>query len=201
MTFGIYPIVEGHGEVLSLPLVLRRILSEVYGIYDFVCFYPHRLPRGKMSDPEELGKAVELGVRRVQGVGSQGGVLVLLDADDDCPVEVASVISEIGEKRAGGRCLFQVTVANREFEAWFLSAILSLRGVRGVKSDAEPPHSPEAIRGAKEFLKRELMVTSATYSPTVDQAALASKFDLCAAARARSFEKIVKVTGELAGVE
>jgi hypothetical protein len=80
-------------------------------------------------------------------------------------------------------------LAHSEFEAWFLAAIESLRGCRGVRIDAQPPEAPEAIRGAKERLQ-SLMSFGRHYSETVDQAALAATMDLdLAARRSPSFER------------
>src|SRR5438094_886194 len=51
-----------------------------------------------------------------------------------------------------------------------------------------PPPDPEAVRGAKEWLSRH-MPPGQPYRPTVDQPALAARFDLQAARRADSFDK------------
>jgi Domain of unknown function (DUF4276) len=90
-----------------------------------------------------------------------------------------------------------VVIAHREYEAWFLGALESLRGLRGVRSDAVPPPLPEGIRDAKGKFE-EFMTAPGQYSETVDQAALTARFDLAAAhRRCRSFRRLVKAFGSL----
>jgi hypothetical protein len=63
-----------------------------------------------------------------------------------------------------------------------------LRGHRDLPVDLGSPRDPEAIRGAKEWLDRH-MPRGRAYIETVDQPALAARFDLALARRARSFDK------------
>ena len=79
-------------------------------------------------------------------------------------------------------------VKPRPLGPWFLAAAESLRGQRGLPTDLGAPPDAEAIRGAKEWLSRN-MQGDRTYSATVDQSALAQVFDLARARRADSFDK------------
>lgn len=90
-----------------------------------------------------------------------------------------------------------VVLAHREFEAWFLATIESLRGRRGLRIDAEPHPNPENPRGAKK--QQELqMPRSASYVETADQPALSAQFSLeVAYRRSRSFRKLVTSFGSL----
>jgi hypothetical protein len=89
-------------------------------------------------------------------------------------------------------------MANREYEAWFLASIEALRGKAGILPDAASHPQPEMPRDAKGELERR-MPSSASYSPTVDQAALTAHFDLQNAyRRCRSFRKLVSAFGTLA---
>ena len=91
-------------------------------------------------------------------------------------------------------------LAKQEFEAWFLAAAESLRGQRGLKDDIQSPTDPEAIRGAKEWL-RGRMQSGKTYRSKRDQPALAALFDFEQARQADSFDKcyrdIVRLLNEL----
>jgi hypothetical protein len=93
-----------------------------------------------------------------------------------------------------------VVLAKREYEAWFLAAAESLRGKRGLPDDLQPPDDPEAIQGAKEWL-RARMPTDRKYGAVLDQPALTALFDMDAARRLGSFDKcyreIVRLLGEL----
>lgn len=188
MTASIYPIVEGHGEVAAVPILLRRISSEILGRHDVKILKPHRLQRGKIvAAAQDLQKAVELGKLKLAG-SANGIIFLLLDADDDCPARLAPALLE-KIWRPGLRT--SVVVAKREFEAWFLAGARSLRGHPGVSDTAEAPDDPESIRGAKEFLKRKIL-SQPVYSETVDQPSLAAYLDLAEARASSSFDKLCR---------
>jgi hypothetical protein len=192
----IVAIVEGKGEVESVPLLIQRVGYErcdppVYPEVE----RPIRIPASKLRKPHELRRAVQLAASRA---GAGGSVLVLMDADDDCPAQLAPALVEtIGDR---GDVNVGVVLAKREYEAWFLAGLVSLRGHRGVRVDAEPPEDPEAIRGAKEWLQAT-MELGATYSPSVDQPALTYHLDLDLAGRADSFDKCVREIRRLIGCD
>ena|SRR5271157_4551732 len=88
-------------------------------------------------------------------------------------------------------------MAYREYEAWFLASIESLRGKRGIRADAESHPHPEKPKGAKGRLE-ERMEEGRSYSETADQAALSADFDMKPTyEKCRSFRHFVKVFGEL----
>jgi hypothetical protein len=107
-------IVEGHGEVEAVPILVRRILAERHGIYDPEILKPHRVPRTKVRS-EALINAVTLQARRV----GCGGILVVIDADDDCAVTLAVDIKKRLPAMTEGGALVEVAIAVREYEAWF----------------------------------------------------------------------------------
>jgi hypothetical protein len=89
-------------------------------------------------------------------------------------------------------------LAHREYEAWFLAAIESLRGVRGIRADAVSHPDPEAPGGAKGQLEQRL-AAGRSYSETADQAALTATFDMAQTyRRCRSFRRMVRAFGLLA---
>ena len=180
----IVAIVEGDGEVEAVPVLIRRIGQEVspHSAPDVV--KPIRVPRGRMLKAGELDRYVRLaGVR----VGSEGRILILLDANGDCPAEHRTAI--LRRTRAVRSDLpIEVVLANREYESWFIAAVESLRGVRGISTDAEAPKNPESIQGAKEWLRSRM---SGSYRPTADQTALTARFDMALARRrSPSFDKM-----------
>ena len=87
MLKGIFPIVEGRGEVFVFPLLLRRFAHEIFGNYELHVFPAYRIPRGRMASPHlrELERAADLACRRLRSLGSTGAIVVLLDGDRDCP--------------------------------------------------------------------------------------------------------------------
>jgi len=177
-------IVEGHGELEAVPILIRRIaqtldpalVPEVHPII--------RVPAAKLIRPGEIERAVQFTARAIAG---QGGILVLLDCDDGCPAHDGPALLARAQ-RARPDVPVSVVLAKREFEAWFLAAAISLRGQRGLPSNLMPPSDPEAIRGAKEWLQ-DRMAPGRSYTVATDQPALAATFDLQAARRADSFDK------------
>jgi hypothetical protein len=173
--------------VEAIPLLLRRLLNERQRP-DVQIARPVRVSRNKVTKEGEIERAVTLARRRREGCNA---VLVLLDADDDCPRELGpELLKHIG--KAHGDLLAAVVLAKREFEGWFLGSLESLRGVRGIVDDAVSPPNPEEIRGAKEHLN-QFMISKRTYVETTDQPALADKFDLnLARQRCPSFDKFMR---------
>lgn len=189
----ILPIVEGKGEVDAVPVLVRRIAASYVPERYVTVERPIRRMRSDLVQPNGLERVIELAARQT---GPADGILVLLDADDDCPVEVAANLRARAERTRPDRHV-RVVVASREFEAWFLAAAESLRGVHGLAADLAPPANPESIRDAKGWLTARTR-SGHSYKPAVDQAALSQLFDLEQAATARSFRKFIKDVVELA---
>jgi hypothetical protein len=188
----IQPIVEGQGDVDAVPLLLRRLRDEAQA-WGLEVAKPHRKPRKKLVKKEFLQSAVQLA-----GLTPDcAGILILFDADDDCPKDLAAVLDEWAQEVAGGKpCV--VVVANREYEAWFLASIEALRGKAGILPEAASHPDPESPRDAKGELEKR-MPHGATYAPTADQAPLTAHLDLESAyRRCRSFRKLVSAFGVLA---
>jgi hypothetical protein len=106
-------IVEGDGEVRALPKLLHRIAAEL-GVGGLMTPTPMRVPRGKLTCPGGIERAVAALAIRVIGAG---GVLVVLDADDDCPAELGPQLL-LRARKARPDQRIAVVLANHEFEAW-----------------------------------------------------------------------------------
>lgn len=187
----IYPIVEGHGEVRAVPILLRRIATEIFDRHDVFVLPAHRIKRGRMTAEasQDLIKATELGARKIAQTGHDGAVLVIFDADDDCPATIGPLI--LGRIRRDD-VRTSVVVANKEYESWFLAAATSLSRQKNVLDDAKSPPDPEAIRGAKRYLANNILKKGAVYSETVDQPAFTATFGLGEARTTRSFDKLCR---------
>ncbi|RYZ35962.1 MAG: DUF4276 family protein, partial [Myxococcaceae bacterium] len=186
-------IVEGHGEVYAAPILMRRLARILAPTDHLEVLPPHRIPRGQLVKEDDLRRAIELTARKV---GGDGRILVLLDADKDLPCVLGPQLLGLARKHRPDRAI-SVVIAQCEYEAWFLAAAESLRGQRGLPADLRVPPNFERIRDAKGWL-RERMPQG--YSETIDQAALTSVFDLEAARRADSFDKLFRDMGALLGV-
>lgn len=177
-------IVEGHGEVASVPLLIRRIAANCYPELAIVIPPPIRIPRNRIVRLGELERAVELASREI---GGQGAIFIILDSDNDCPRELGpALLNRASQTRSD--LPIAVVLAKHEFESWFLAAAESLRGKRGLKSDIHSPSDPEVIRDAKRWLSQR-MESNRTYRETRDQPALTALFDLEQARHTGSFEK------------
>ena len=178
-------IVEGRGDALAVPVLLRRIAEQVSPSHALKALPPIRVQRNSILKNGQLEKTVELAARQS---GSQGRILVLLDADDDCPKQLAEEMLDRAKAARQDR-IIRVVLAKREYEAWFLAAAHSVAGRRMIAKHVEPPSEPECVRGAKEWLSGH-MPRGHAYSPTSDQPALTAIFDMQAARAAPSFDKL-----------
>lgn len=177
-------IVEGHAEVESVPVLLRRFLAASEAWQVGITLF--RVKRYQVVKDGQLERYVELARRK----GARA-ILVVLDADDDCPKELAPNLLERARQAAGSDVLCSVVLPTRELESWFLASIESLRGQRGIREDVLPPGDPESIRDAKGWLTQAMR--ERTYVETDDQPALAELFEFeQAASRCRSFRKFEK---------
>jgi hypothetical protein len=119
-----------------------------------------------------------------------------MDADDDCARTIGTDL-ERWAREVSHPVPTAVAIAVREFEAWFLASIESLRGHRGIEQDAQSHPEPESVRGAKEALEIR-MRPGYSYMARADQPALSALFDMrLAFAKCRSFRKLVKSFGVL----
>ena len=183
----VVPIVEGDGEVQAVPVLLRRLCQWLTPESSVDYGRPIRVHRDRfLKKNAEFRRMLLLAAAKA---GDTGWVLVLLDADDDCPVTLAFDIAERARAVLPHRPV-SVVCANREFEAWFLASAESLDGRRGLTLvPRDVPADPDAIRGAKEWLSRR--ITDGRYRETTDQPAFAATMDLEAArSRSRSFKKL-----------
>lgn len=190
----IIPIVEGHGEIEAVPILLRRLLARS-GTYAVDVGRPIKATSTELARPESLLKKLYLA--RLQE--DSAGALVLFDADDYCPArKSAELRSRVSTH--GFNFPWELALANREYESWFLAAFDSLRGVLPFRADALPPPDPEARRNSKGLLT-ELLSQGRAYSPTIDQKKLTARFDIEAAYRAsRSFRHFVDAFDRLVEV-
>jgi hypothetical protein len=188
----IQPIVEGGGEVGAVPVLLRRLCDSA-GAYTLGVNTPIRRARADLVREDGIRRAVQL-ARRQRDCGA---ILIMFDSDDDCPKHIAPQVQAWGQAEANPIPCF-VVVPTREYEAWFLATIESLRGIRCIRDDATSHPTPESRRGAAEEIERRMQPNSG-YSKPTDQPALTARFDMATAyRRCRSFRRMVNVFGLLA---
>ncbi len=182
----IIPIVEGHGELQAVPVLLRKLLYEHHKLYEVEVDKPIRRHRYDLATPEQLVRWVKA-ARHTPGCSA---IVVIFDEDDDCTRELAPRLVEHARVAADGLPVY-VVLAVREYESWLLASLESLKGQAGIVPDpACPENGPESVRDAKGWVSRNL-ASGRTYAPTVDQARLTAHLDpVLAYANSRSFRKL-----------
>ena len=137
---------------MAVPVLLRRIAERVAPDTPVEIPRPIRVKRNRIVRAQELERAVGLAARLA---GPDGSILILIDADDDCPANLAPDLLRRAEHSRSDRSI-SVVVARSEYESWFLAAASSLAGYRGIDERVSPPADPESIRGAKEWLRERM---------------------------------------------
>lgn len=187
-------LTEGFGDREALPILVRRI-ANAYGVYTITILPSIRVPRSALTNVAGLTRHTEFAANKV---GANGAVLVVFDADEDCPAELA--VRLLPAARSGrADVAVGLVLAKHEFETWFIAAAESIAGRRGLPADFRAPESPEAIRAPKEWLSQQ-MGRERGYKETTDQPALAAIFDIALArGRSDSFDKFCREVERLIG--
>jgi hypothetical protein len=182
----IQPVVEGHGEVPAVPILLRK-LAELMGIPFVRIGIPIRSKRSQLTQEEGLK-------RYIQMARSQPGckaILVMFDADDDCPKEnVPQWLQWAQEAAKPLPC--SLVLPNKEYEGWFLACLGSLLAKRGINPVYAYDKDSESKRDAKGELEAHFG-PEFHYLETADQPSLTARADWALVhERSRSFRKMVK---------
>lgn len=179
-------IVEGDGEVAALPILLRRLAEWRTPSAHLEVSPPIRVRRDRfLNRSEEFRRHLLLAAAKC---GAGGWILVLLDADDDCPATKGAEILKRARHQVPHRPV-SVVLANREFEAWFIAAAPSLHGSRGFVFDPHDTIEAEVPRDAKGWIKAHM--ASRNYGEMTDQPAFTARMDLEQAHTcSRSFRKL-----------
>ena len=183
MAFRLLPIVEGHGEVIALPILLRRLIAILDLTVAVDIVRPIRQPRSTLLKEGGIERAAQLAAIEV---GESVAIMILVDSEGECPAVLAPTLlaramTARGDKRVS------VVLAHQEYEAWFLASASRLRLSGGVQDHP----NPEGVQGCKEWLERWMPPTS-KYSETADQPAFTRVFDIQLARRAPSFDKLYR---------
>ena len=116
--------------------------------------------------------------------------------DDDCATELA--------KQICGRCQtvgvsvpIAVVCAVREYEAWFLANLDTIRGASASDKVVVYEGDPEVLADVKEWITQQ-MPQGRAYKPTIDQVKMSSLVDTPTAhANSRSFRRLCHAVEEL----
>ena len=192
----IIAIVEGRGEENAVPSLIRRILWERLDKYD-IGIGKSIVAKGKGG----LKKRFERHIRYALVEGCSG-ILVLLDADEDCPVELASGLAARASA-LNAQVPIAIVCAKSEYETWFICSLSASEGdgIRQrlrLQSSIICPENAESIRNAKEWL-RVRMSRERKYNPTFDQDNLTHHIAIDVVhEKSRSFQRLCHAVRELA---
>ncbi len=143
-----------------------------------------------------LEKKLEKFLAHAQNKPDCAAVLVLVDADNDCPVTEAKKLSKRCQE-AVVSVPVQVVYAHREFESWLLASIESIRGNHGISENAFLQVDVEAVSNPKKWITDQ-MPHGMAYKETTHQAALAGQINLnLARMRSRSFQRLCHALEQL----
>ncbi len=156
-------VVEGHGDARAVPELVRKYCYR----FDLVELEMNaedvlRVHRDTLID--EFETHVELAARKVSN--RAGRILVVFDADDDCPAELGPELAERAQQ-ARGDMPIGIVLPKYEFENWFVAEC-------GGFLESDPPSRPESIRDAKGWLEQR----RGRYRETLHQEELVWDFDL-----------------------
>ena len=185
----IQPIVEGHGEVQAVRVLLLRLRDEAQ-VWGVGVGKPIRRRRHQLATKEGVVTSISM----AQSQPNCAAILFLFDGDDDCPAELGPRVQEWADAAARGTpCA--VCIAHREYEAWFLATLDSIASKRATEIVQPHPH-PESLRDAKGEVGRRMLGRG--YKATMHQAAFSAQLCLSDAfRRSRSFRKLVTSFGTL----
>jgi Domain of unknown function (DUF4276) len=183
----IAPIVEGHGEVQALPVLLRRLASNIVPEIELHLNPALRVKVASFlneDDGEYFEKYIELAARKAKA-WPKSCVLILLDCEDSCPAQLGPKILQRAIN-CRSDVTYLIVLAHREYETWFLASAESLRGVCSLPVNLEPPQNAESIRNAKGWLSEKMPTP---YNEPEHQPRMTSEFDFDQARQTHSFNR------------
>lgn len=188
----IAPIVEGHGEIQAIRILLERVWCELLGGQYLDVLAPFREPRSKLVLPAQLARVVQTVGLKLRDAGRRQPmpalILILLDADEDLPCVIGPQILD-GARKAAAHLDITCVIANVEYETWFVAAASSLGEYLHVP--ARLPERPEQTGQGKGWIQQHFRRSK--YSEPLDQPRMTARMDLSLCrARCPSFDKLCR---------
>ena len=189
----IAPIVEGDGEVVAIPILLRRLIPHLCADATAEILRPIRQPRDRLvyNKDECLKNSILLAAAKLKQLKFRDRaslIRVLCDADEDCARTLAGRMSSVASESASQHSVATI-LAVREYETWFVGAAESLE--RFLQLTGDIPENPEQSGSKKRWIEDRFKGTK--YSETVDQARMTAAMDLTLCRqRCPSFAKLCR---------
>lgn len=201
MTYFLVPIVEGHAEDRCIERLLHRIWLELLNApARLQVLRPSRGNRDALINPQhshlsdKVGEAyLKLTYKLNRESGSHGLLLLLLDAEKDCPAELAPKLLERARTiRSDVR--ISCVLAKRMLENWIVAGASTLAGVNELP-DPLPTRDQFEERSGKAWLDHQIRVRNPRrkYSETVDAKEFVAAMNLAECrTNAPSFDKLCR---------
>jgi hypothetical protein len=193
----IVSIVEGDGEVTAVPVLLGRLLG-LRQCYDLIADRPKNAHSvSNLTKPGGLEKFLAYARKEPDCAA----VLVLLDADEDCAVGLATSLA-LRAKMLSLPFPTAIVCAKCEYEVWFLASLSSISGKQingrpGLNEGLTYDQPVENMRDAKGWLSKN-MPPGRAYKETQDQEAITRLLDFdLVREKSRSFRRLEHAIDEL----
>ena len=179
----------------AVPGLIRKILGERLGRYDISLLKPKRA-NGKSNLLKKFERFLEYAIGE-----NPDAILVLVDADDECPVEGARCLAYKASALNLGAPV-AVVYAKSEYETWFISSLSedsgeAIRARLNIASSVNAPEGVEGITAAKGWLESH-MPQDLGYKETSDQEYLTHRIEMdMTYRRSRSFRRLCHAVEEL----
>lgn len=188
---GMLLVVEGQGDVASVPILTRRVLTEVYHRHDVKLAKPQR--RGEFNKVKSnFSRYLKIALLE------QIPILWVMDCDDGDPVVHQHELEDLLTVEHVTQPV-QFVLMVKEYESLFLAEKKAAQSVLKIKDSVTFPANPENIRGAKEWLSKH-MGGGYSYKETLHQEKLTAKLELnelrMTSGSYRSFETAVGVLSD-----
>lgn len=156
MTLYIVPVVEGQTEQGCVERLLQRVWHELLGQPERLqVVEPFRGHRDELVHPNGLvltdtvsRALVKLRSRAKRDAQARPLVLILLDAEGDCPKALAPRLLEVARKALPAEVPVSCVLAKRMLENWIVAGASSLAGVNGLPDLLPARDQVEDRRGA-----------------------------------------------------
>lgn len=187
MTFYVAPIVEGQTEQGCVGNLLHRVWTELLGrSEDLRILEPGRGKRDALVAPngEVLAAQVERAAlrlhARVRHDATAGSLLLLLlDAEGDCPARLAPRLLHTARKALPTFVPVACVLAKRMIENWIVAGASTLAGVNGLPAPLPPRNRSEDYSGIN-WLRQQMrkQARNRKYEKTIDAVAFIRRMDL-----------------------
>lgn len=203
MTLFVAPVVEGHTEQSCLERLLHRTWADILVRHEQLrVIEPFRAHRDELVKPDgtALSNAVrkafqKLVVKSQHEPSATKLLLVLIDAEGDCPASLAPRLLEIAKAALPPNTAIACVLPKRMLENWIVAGASTLAGINNLPATL-PVRDRFEERGGAAWLEEQLRSLNASrkYKKTVDAEAFIRSMNLAECRdNSPSFRKLCRV--------